>query len=75
MSNHDGNPFAGCTAPPPTTATITALRRDGKLAVSFHFPISGRTIRKVLTPAQVHELRGYVVSWPIGFKPIDKGRV
>ncbi len=35
------------------TITVKPARRDGKHAVSFHFPLSGRTINKVMAHADI----------------------
>ncbi len=38
-----------------TALCINSMRRDGKVAVTYVFPISGKRLRKLLTLAQLDE--------------------
>ena len=37
----------------PPSITVGRVRRDGKIPVKFNFPLSGRTINKLLTPEKL----------------------
>ena len=41
--------------------SVTAIRTDGKLNVFYHFPVSGRSIRKIITldTLRAEALKGY----------------
>ena len=56
--------FAPETDPAPRSVTVTGGRKDGKFAVRYHYPLSGRSFNKIVTRDQIllDCASGYAVS-------------
>jgi hypothetical protein len=60
VESSERDTYTDCTS----RAIIGRIRRDGKVPVTFVFPLSGRTFRKLINKNELEEkTKGYVISY------------